>query len=420
MFASLRFRIATGYLLLIILVVIAFAVTDSLLITTPIAVVLALLFAVAIGADVSRSLRTISETAQRAAAREFQAIVAAASQERDRLAAALNSSVDALLAVDPDGRIAFANAAAGQLLQQESLAGNSFAFVLPNEHVSAALRSSRENGRRHSTLIEQPGRRYLQVITTPIVSGEDWSVLVVVHDLTDAKRTEQVRRDFIANVSHELRTPLASLKSVIETLQEGALEDRAAAREFLARADAEVDRVVQIMEELLELSRIESGEVPMAQQPVEIADVLARAVIRLRHQAQREGIDLTLTAVPDLPPILGDAERLERVAMNLIHNALKFTPSGGSVRVQAACVDGSVVVNVSDTGAGIAAEDLPRIFERFYKADRARSGAGTGLGLAIVKHTVEAHGGAVAVESAEGRGATFTISLPAATLPVRT
>ncbi len=106
--------------------------------------------------------------------------------------------------------------------------------------------------------------------------------------------------------------------------------------------------------------------------------------------------------------------------MNLIHNALKFTPSGGSVRVQAACVDGSVVVNVSDTGAGIAAEDLPRIFERFYKADRARSGAGTGLGLAIVKHTVEAHGGAVAVESAEGRGATFTISLPAATLPVRT
>jgi two-component system phosphate regulon sensor histidine kinase PhoR len=172
------------------------------------------------------------------------------------------------------------------------------------------------------------------------------------------------------------------------------------------------------MEELLELSRIESGEVPMAQEPVELASVLARAVARLRHQAQREGVDLELEDAPALPAIRGDAERLERVAVNLIHNALKFTPAGGSVRVTASIEAGAVVVRVSDTGVGIAPEDLPRIFERFYKADRARSSGGTGLGLAIVKHTVEAHGGSVSVESVPGRGATFSFSIPVAAQPV--
>jgi two-component system phosphate regulon sensor histidine kinase PhoR len=447
-FGSLRFRIAAGYLLLIIAAFVALAITDSIPIAVAVAVAVAALLSVAVGGAVTGPLGRLSRAAQSLAsgklderfeprppgeigeladsfnqmAAGLEALVAAAAQERDRLAAALNSSVDAVFAVDPEGRITFANAAAERLLarEHESLVGSSFSFAMPHAEVLEALRSSRVDGRRHSTLIEQPGRKHLQVITTPIVSGGEWSVLVVVHDLTDVKRTEQVRRDFIANVSHELRTPLASLKSVIETLQEGALDDKAAALEFLARADAEVDRIVQIMEELLELSRIESGEVPMAEQPVQIGDVLARAVSRLRHQAQRQRIDLRLETAPHLPPILGDAERLERVAVNLIHNALKFTSEGGTVRVQAVFEDGSVIARVTDTGAGIAAEDLPRIFERFYKADRARSGAGTGLGLAIVKHTVEAHGGTVAVESAEGRGATFSFSFPAALLSTRT
>jgi two-component system phosphate regulon sensor histidine kinase PhoR len=266
---------------------------------------------------------------------------------------------------------------------------------------------------------ERPNHQFLQVVTTPIAGGGEWAALAVFHDVTDVKRTEQVRRDFVANVSHELRTPLAAIKSLIESLESGALDEPETAKDFLERANHEVDRLVRLVEELLELSRIESGEVPMATEPVQIGDVLARAVARLRHQAQRQGLELTLEAAPGLPAILGDAERLERVAVNLIHNALKFTPAGGSVRVRAAREGGAVVVKVSDSGAGIAAEDLPRIFERFYKADRARSGAGTGLGLAIVKHTVEAHGGAVSVESVEGRGATFSLSLPAAPTPAR-
>jgi two-component system phosphate regulon sensor histidine kinase PhoR len=216
-----------------------------------------------------------------------------------------------------------------------------------------------------------------------------------------------------------LRTPLASMKSVIETLRGGAVHNEKAAREFLALADGEVDRLVQMVEELLELSRIESGDVPLTRRPVDLAAALARAVERLRVRAERQGLRLTLQVAPGLPPITGDAERLERVAVNLIQNALNFTPAGGSINVSACREDGAVTVRVRDTGVGIAPEDLPRIFERFYKADRVRgpkdaglAGGGTGLGLAIVKHTVEAHGGRVSVESRMGEGATFTVTVP--------
>jgi two-component system phosphate regulon sensor histidine kinase PhoR len=278
-----------------------------------------------------------------------------------------------------------------------------------------ALRACREEGSQKTCLIERPNRQYLQATITPIAGGGEWTALAVFHDITEARRVEQTRRDFVANVSHELRTPLASIKSVIETLSSGALDDRAAAQDFLSRADAEVDRLVQIVEELLELSRLESGQAPLAKESVDMGDALSRAVERLRPQADKKKLNLTLEQALDLPPVIGDADRLERVALNLIHNAIKFTPDGGSISVSAALGDDAVRVEVSDSGVGIAAEDLPRIFERFYKADRARgSGGGTGLGLAVVKHIVEAHGGAVSVESREGHGSTFRLSLPIA------
>ena len=361
-------------------------------------------------------------------AQSLEELVAVASQERNRLMAALNSSIDAVMAVDAQGQVAFANVAAERLFlrSQEELVGNPFVWVMPNDRVIEALRSSREGGRREAFLIERPNRQYLQVISTPIVGGGDWAALVVFHDLSDVRRVEQVRRDFIANVSHELRTPLASIKSVIETLESGALDDQGTAREFLSRADDEVDRLVQIVEELLELSRMESGQAPLARKPVQMGHVLAQAVERLRPQAEKRGLSLTLEVASDVPPVIGDGERLERVALNLIHNALKFTPAGGSIHVSASLTGRSVTVKVSDTGVGIDPEDLPRIFERFYKADRARAQAGagpggsggTGLGLAVVKHTVEAHGGTVSVESEPGRGSTFSFSLPAASVPL--
>jgi two-component system phosphate regulon sensor histidine kinase PhoR len=358
-------------------------------------------------------------------AASLEDLIASASQERSRLIAALNSSIDAVMAVDAEGRIIFANEAAEQLFSgsQQGLLGSPFGWIMSDEQVAEALRASRENGSRETRLVDRPNHRHLQVIIAPIVGGGEWTTLVVSHDLTDVRRAEQVRRDFVANVSHELRTPLASIKSVIETLQSGALDDAAASQDFLSRADAEVDRLVQIVEELLELSRVESGRVPLARQPVKMGEVLAVAVERLRPQAEKEGLTLTLEVSPDLPFVIGDAERLERATINLLHNAIKFTPGGGSIRVSAHREDGAVTVNVNDTGVGIAPEDLPRIFERFYKADRARTraaarpGGGTGLGLAVVKHTVEAHGGTVSVQSEPGRGSTFSFSIPAAPDP---
>ena len=262
-------------------------------------------------------------------------------------------------------------------------------------------------------LIERPNKQYLQAVTTPILSGGDWASLAVFHDLSEVRRVEQVRRDFIANVSHELRTPLAAIKSVIETLEGGAKDDPVSAADFLSRADSEVDRLVQMVEELLELSRLESGDIPLARAPLDIPLILRNAVNRLSRQAQRAGVDLTLTVEDGLPPATGDAEMLERVVINLIHNAVKFTPAGGAIRVRGTRADGTIEISVSDTGVGILPEDLPRIFERFYKADRSRGGGGTGLGLAVARHAIEAHGGTISAESRPGEGSTFTFTIPA-------
>ena len=347
-------------------------------------------------------------------AERFQAQMAAASEGHSRLAAALNSSVDAVAALDREGRIVYANVAFERVFDRElaGLAGKPLAWVLADETVIGAIRDSRGHVEPRVSVIERPGRSFFQVVTTPIAGGGEWAVLVVLHDVTDVQRTDQIRRDFVANVSHELRTPLAALKSVVETLAEGALRDESVAQEFLRRADGEVDRLVQMVEELLELSSIES-EHSLAIQKTDMAGLLIEAVERIRPQAERAQVSLSLDAAPDLGRPRLDPARIERAVLNLLHNAIKFTPAGGAVSLSGHRDGGRLVLTVRDTGAGIASSDLPRIFERFYKADRSRAGSGTGLGLALVKHAVEAHGGSVHVESEEGRGSCFTLSIPA-------
>jgi two-component system phosphate regulon sensor histidine kinase PhoR len=348
-------------------------------------------------------------------ASRLEARVDAASQERNRLMAAINSSLDAVIAVDSDNNVTFANAAVRGLLDRspDEVVGNPFVFTMPDPGAIEGLRASRERGESTSVVIERPNRRFLRAIITPIVGGGDWATLVVFHDLTDVKRVEEVRRDFVANVSHELRTPLAAIKSVIETLQGGAMEDSAVAHDFLGRADAEVDRLVQMVEELLELSRIESGEVPMARESVDAGAVVESAADRMRAPSERAGLTLTVNVAPGLPRTSGDRVSLERAVMNLVHNAIKFTPEGGRIEIAARPASGGVMIEVSDTGVGIEPADLPRVFERFFKADRARRAGGTGLGLALVKHTAEAHGGRVEAESRPGEGSRFRIWLPA-------
>jgi two-component system phosphate regulon sensor histidine kinase PhoR len=223
-----------------------------------------------------------------------------------------------------------------------------------------------------------------------------------------------VRQDFISNISHELRTPIASVKAIAETLNEGAIEDPSVAKDFLNKINAETDRLAQMVQELSELSRIESGEAPLQKRLFSIADAVEHAVDRLRPQADRAGLYTETNFVPNLPKVLADEDRIEQVLVNIIHNAIKFTPSGGKIVISTKRDNNNIMVSVTDTGIGIPADDLPRIFERFYKADKSRSGGGTGLGLAIARRIVEAHGGKIWAESVQGKGATFTFTLPVA------
>ena len=370
-------------------------------------------FAARVSVEGPSELAALHESLNRMAS-SLGSSMATAAQERSRFAAVLNSSVDAILAVDSESRVRFANAAAERLFDQVEgeLVGKPFVWVLANQEIVNALQACQREGGSEERLVELAGRQYFQAIASPIAGGGDWSAVLVFHDLTEVQRAEHTRRDFVANVSHELRTPLASIKAVLETLQAGAGADPAIARDFTARAEAEVDRIVQLVEELLELSRVESG-VPLAMAPVALAEVIGRAVDRLRPQAEALGVELVVNAEP-LPPVSGDATRLERVVLNLVDNALKFTPAGGRVEVRAGAAAAVAWVEVRDTGPGIDPRDLPRVFERFFKADYSRQAAGSGLGLALVKHTIEAHGGAVSAESSPGRGSTFRFTLPPA------
>jgi len=221
-----------------------------------------------------------------------------------------------------------------------------------------------------------------------------------------------VRRDFISNLSHELRTPLASLKALAETLQDGALDDPPAARRFIDQIQIEVDALTQMVTELLELSKIESGRLSLDLAPAAACDLLDSASRRMQLQAERAGLNLRVECVDDLPKVKIDSQRLEQVLVNLIHNAVKFTRSGGEVVLFAEAGIGEVRFAVRDSGIGIPADDVTRIFERFYRVDKSRTGSGTGLGLSIAKHIVEAHNGKIWAESVEGRGSTFYFSIP--------
>ena len=347
-------------------------------------------------------------------AQNLEGQAATTSRERNRLMAVLNSSTDAVMAVDSGGSIRFANVAAERLLKraQQELIGVRLSWVMPEEQVMAAVRASGEAERRQSLLIERPRHQYLQVVTTPIVAGGESDVLVICHDVSDMKRVEETRRDFVANISHELRTPLASIRSVVETLQSGALEDRAAASKFLSLASEEVDRLARLVQELLELFRIESGELTLKREPVDMTALLAATVERLQPYAEKQGLSLRLNSAREPLIAQGDRSWLERAVVNLVQNAIQFTPAGGSIEVSASAAGDAIMVNVADTGIGIPPEELPRVFERFYKIDRARTGGGSGLGLALVKHAIEAHGGSVHVESELGRGSTFSFTIP--------
>jgi len=254
--------------------------------------------------------------------------------------------------------------------------------------------------------------KLIQLNIFPFETNSSIQAIIIFQDLTKLRQLETVRRDFISNISHELRTPLASLKAIAETLEISALDDPTAARKFLLKMDTEIDSLTLLVNELLELSRIESGQVPLEMTPTDAWEILSNAYERMKILAEKEKIDLTASKQEGQFLILADPPRLTQVLVNIIHNAIKFTSEGGKIKCKLDYQDGKAIFSIRDNGIGIRKADLPRIFERFYKSRKLKKGAGTGLGLSIAKHLVEAHGGEIWVESQLGEGSTFYISLP--------
>lgn len=333
--------------------------------------------------------------------------------EHDRMAAIIENAADGVLVVNAEGKVTMVNRAAALILDinEKASLGRPFIELVRDHEITDVLYKCLSTGMPQKGLIEtEPGKKLLGVIATPL--GEDSGSIVLLQDLTELHRLERIRSDFIANIYHELSTPLTSLKLMTETLQAGEIEKDSKATGFLERIDAEVNRLVYMVKELGDLSRIENGSEKLELAPVDITELISQVADRLAAQLKRADIDLELVYSPGLPQVQVDSRKVEQVLINLLHNAIKFTPAGGSIKIIAAVENGEMCLSVVDNGVGIPQNDLSRIFERFYKVDKARSSFGTGLGLAIVKHIVEGHGGRVWVESTEGKGSSFTFCLP--------
>ncbi len=335
--------------------------------------------------------------------------------ERDTFGAVIDGMNDALLMVDEAGTIAVANPAALAVfgVSADEAIGQRLMQVVRDYEVARLVSDALADGRHHAGQISYGhDLRPLEVSATPMVRRGGAAVLIIARDLSEIRRLERVRREFVANVSHELRTPLASIKASVETLQDAASDDPAAADEFLRLIHGEVDQMTVLVQELLDLATLEAGKAEFASAPMSIAELVETAADRVRPRAASKQIDLDVALPADLPDVVADRAAVHRVMQNLFDNALKFTPKDGCVTVRARTEGGAVEVSVADSGDGILPEHLPHIFERFFKADTSRASSGTGLGLALAKHTVQALGGSIKAESEPGGGATFRFTLP--------
>lgn len=342
-------------------------------------------------------------------------------QQRNELETMLASMVEAVLVVDVEERILRCNQAAGNLFKFDVNAARnrSIQEVIRNIEIQRFLKTTLHSQKPIEELLEFDfdGEQFLRAYGTLLKNGDQriQGVLLVFHNITRLKQLENMRRDFVANVSHELKTPITAIKGFIETLQTGAMDDANAASRFLEIIARNANRLENIIDDLLALSKIEQGEENerIALTPNNIADILYAAITACTPTANEKTITVTLDAPETLSGNV-NADLLEQAVSNLLDNALKYSGAGSTIAVQGKRQNGQILISVKDSGCGIPAEHLPRLFERFYRVDKARSRnlGGTGLGLAIVKHIIQAHQGTVTVESTVGKGSVFTIHLP--------
>jgi two-component system, OmpR family, phosphate regulon sensor histidine kinase PhoR len=365
-------------------------------------------------------------------ARRFDATIPAVQERGDRLGrdveqlrVVLGGMAEGVIAIDSRRRLLFANQSADSLFGLGPRAvGRLVPELIRSPQFQEAVDATLAGPDTYRGEIILPSRevlprsipRVLAVHGSRLPGSAPTGAVLVFHDVTELRRLERMRQDFVANVSHELKTPLASIKAYTETLLDWALHDEEVNVRFLNRIEEQADRLNQLILDLLSLARLESGHEVFQHGPLAVSAVVETCLETHRGRAEAKGLDLRLDLGPvdESTLIVADEEAIHQILDNLIDNAIKYTPEGGWIRVACTLADRAVELEVADSGIGIPRDDLPRVFERFYRVDKARSRemGGTGLGLSIVKHLIQSIGGQIAVDSRVGEGTTFTVQLP--------
>jgi two-component system phosphate regulon sensor histidine kinase PhoR len=340
-------------------------------------------------------------------------------KDSNQMRAILSSVIEGVIAVDSKQRIILFNSAFRKMfgLNKVKVIERPFWEVLRNEQLNNLLQQVINKGDLQTKELSLffPEERVFKVHALPIHRRkQNAGAVAVLHDITEIKKIEKMRIDFVANVSHELRTPLTSIKGFIETLKDGAIDDPQNRRRFLEIIESQADRLNNLIADLLQLSKIESKNIAIKFETTDIKELTQQVLANFSKTIQGKGHKIAIKFSEYFPKVKADPVKIEQVLINLISNAVKFTPNGGKIEIKGYCLDNQVKVEICDNGVGIAKEHLGRIFERFYRVDKARSRemGGTGLGLSIVKHIVQAHGGVVGADSQAGKGSCFYFFLP--------
>jgi len=364
------------------------------------------------GGDIGALAEAINQMAE-----VLEARLRALEKETRQFRSILNSMAEGVVVVDRDTRIISLNPAAEKIFQaaQREVQEKLFLETFRNNDIAEVINVVLEKGELVSREMELvwPLKKVFMINASPILENDNVAgCLLVIHDISEIRRLEKVRADFIANASHELKTPLTSIKGFVETLRGGALEDKEVSRDFLRIIAEHSERLDKLINDLLHLTRLESKEAALEKKGLDLSRLVGGAIADFQGQLRKKNI----TVKNDLPqpcPAFAEQDKMEQVFANLLDNAIKYNKDGGWVKIYSQDIREGIRVTVEDSGYGIPARDIPRIFERFYRVDKARSRelGGTGLGLAIVKHIIELHGGCVGVESTEGLGSKFWFTL---------